>query len=137
MLLRSRRAGAKPAGLGAAGYDPSLIPLLKERDIALLGNDEVRVSAWQPSATSDAFWRLGDGDALFFVHRGSGVLGTEYGPLRYRAGDFCLVPRTTTFRFEPEEDTSVLLVEALEGRMQLPDRGMLGRTAVYCAGEFG
>jgi kynurenine formamidase len=38
LLLRSQRPGAQPA-FGAAGYDPSLIPLLKERDIALLGND--------------------------------------------------------------------------------------------------
>jgi kynurenine formamidase len=29
----------KPTGLGGAGYDPDVIPLLKERDIALLGND--------------------------------------------------------------------------------------------------
>jgi kynurenine formamidase len=38
LLLRSHRPGAQ-AAFGAAGYDPSLIPFLKERDIALLGND--------------------------------------------------------------------------------------------------
>src|SRR5262245_17027722 len=41
LLLRSRRPGAPPA-FGAAGYDPSLIPFLKERDIALLGNDQAQ-----------------------------------------------------------------------------------------------
>jgi len=41
LLLRSRRPGA-PAAFGAAGYDPSLIPFLKERDIALLGNDQAQ-----------------------------------------------------------------------------------------------
>jgi kynurenine formamidase len=41
LLLRSRRSGAQPA-FGAAGYDPSLIPFLKERDIALLGNDSAQ-----------------------------------------------------------------------------------------------
>jgi kynurenine formamidase len=41
LLLRSHRAGAQPA-LGAAGYDPSLIPFLKERDIGLLGNDSAQ-----------------------------------------------------------------------------------------------
>ena len=38
LLLRSHPPGAK-AAFGAAGYDPSLIPFLKERDVALLGND--------------------------------------------------------------------------------------------------
>ena len=36
LLLRTKRPGGKP-GLG--GYEPSLIPFLKERDIALLGAD--------------------------------------------------------------------------------------------------
>ena len=36
-----RRPGAPPA-FGTAGYDPSLIPFLKERDIALLGNDSAQ-----------------------------------------------------------------------------------------------
>jgi kynurenine formamidase len=41
LLLRSRRPGTQPA-FGSAGYDPSLIPFLKERDIALLGNDSAQ-----------------------------------------------------------------------------------------------
>jgi kynurenine formamidase len=39
LLLRTRRPGEAPANLGAAGYDPELIPFFKERDIALLGSD--------------------------------------------------------------------------------------------------
>jgi kynurenine formamidase len=39
LLLRTRRPGMADQGFGAAGYDPSLIPFLKERDIALLGAD--------------------------------------------------------------------------------------------------
>ena len=40
LLLRTRRSGsASTTGFGGAGYEPSLIPFLKERDIALLGAD--------------------------------------------------------------------------------------------------
>lgn len=38
LLLRTQRPGA-PAAFGSAGYEPSLIPFFKERDIALLGSD--------------------------------------------------------------------------------------------------
>jgi hypothetical protein len=38
LLLRTKRPGA-PAAFGSAGYEPSLIPFFKERDIALLGSD--------------------------------------------------------------------------------------------------
>ena len=36
LLLRTRKPGSPGAG---GGYEPSLIPLLKERDVALLGAD--------------------------------------------------------------------------------------------------
>jgi kynurenine formamidase len=39
LLLRTRRPGTTEPAFFAAGYEPSLIPLLKERDIALLGSD--------------------------------------------------------------------------------------------------
>jgi kynurenine formamidase len=39
LLLRTRRAGTASTAFGGAGYEPSLIPFLKERDIALLGAD--------------------------------------------------------------------------------------------------
>ena len=39
-----------------------------------------------------------DGDLLYFVHRGSGVFATEFGPLRYEPGDYVLLPKGTTFR---------------------------------------
>src|SRR3954452_22668870 len=107
----------------------ALAPSFGETPMPILGNDDVRISTWKPSGPR--FWRFGDGDALCFVHRGSGVLGTEYGPLTYRAGDYCLLPRTTTFRFDAEDDTELLIVESLEGRISLPDRGMLGRHAIF------
>ena len=105
-----------------------------EAPIPLLANDDVRISIWRPSG--EAFWRFGDGDALCFVHRGNGVLGTEYGPLRYRAGDYCLIPRTTTHRFDGDlrdggAPTELIVIESLEGRIELPDRGLLGRHAMF------
>ena len=38
LLLRTRKPGAAP-GAGGGGYEPALIPLLKERDVALIGAD--------------------------------------------------------------------------------------------------
>ena len=58
------------------------------------------------TATSEGrpeFLRDADGDELFFVHAGAGRLRTEYGPLDYRAGDYLVVPRGTTYRFEPAD----------------------------------
>ena len=42
-----------------------------------------------------------DGDLLCFVHRGSGLLETEFGPLTYREGDWVYVPKACTWRHIP------------------------------------
>ena len=39
LLLRSTRPDLPRGSFGAAGWDPSVLPFLKERDVAVLGND--------------------------------------------------------------------------------------------------
>jgi homogentisate 1,2-dioxygenase len=100
--------------------------------VALLANHEVRVSWWQrPEGTPGWFLRDADGDALYLVHEGEGRIETEYGPLEYRAGDYLLIPRGTTHRFAAESPTHLFVVESLEGALSLPDRGLLGRHALF------
>ena len=47
------------------------------------------------------FVRYVDGDLLSFVHKGAGLLETEFGPLRYREGDWVYIPKACTFRQVP------------------------------------
>jgi homogentisate 1,2-dioxygenase len=100
----------------------------------LLVNAEVTIGVWHVTSTADELLRDADGDLLAFVHTGRGVLATEYGPLRYRPGDHLVIPRGTTFRFEPAEPTHLLTVEAHGSAYRLPDRGMLGRHALFDPG---
>ena len=98
----------------------------------VVGNREVSIGWHRLSAPHRAeFKRDADGDELFFVHAGAGTLRTEYGPLDYRAGHYLVVPRGTTYRFEPTSPTDLLAIEAVGERFSLPDRGPLGRHAVY------
>jgi homogentisate 1,2-dioxygenase len=97
----------------------------------LLRNDELVIGVHRMHEGRPEFLRDADGDLLWFVHRGEGLLRTEYGPLRYREGDYLLLPRGTTFRFEPDGPTDLLAVEAVDGAFDLPDRGLLGRHALF------
>lgn len=97
----------------------------------LLTSDQAAVGLQRLTAASSAYLRDADGDLCWFVHQGEGRLSTEYGPLGYRPGDFLVIPRGTTFRFEPARDTTLLAVEAVEGRFRLPERGLLGRHAPF------
>ena len=98
----------------------------------LLANDEVRVGYWTLTAgRMPWFFRDADGDLVYFVHAGAGVLETEYGPLAYRAGDYLIVPRGTTHRWACDASSSVLCVEAVGGSVALPERGLLGAHALF------
>lgn len=99
--------------------------------VPLLANDDVTIG-WQRYESGRAeFRRDSDGDLLCFVQVGHGRLRTEYGPLDYRPGDYLVLPRGTTHRFEPSATTDLLAVEAAQSRFSLPDRGMLGRHALF------
>lgn len=96
----------------------------------VLENAEVRIG-WQALAAAppSVLLRNADGDTLYAVHSGEGVLRTEYGDLSYRPGDYLLLPRGTTFCFAPAAATELLAVEAVGERFSLPERGPLGRHA--------
>jgi homogentisate 1,2-dioxygenase len=97
----------------------------------LLANEQLTIGWARLEQGRAEFLRNADGDELFFVHRGRGRLRTEYGPLDYRPGDYLVVPRGTTYRVEPATPTELLVVEATGSGYALPDRGMLGRHALF------
>ncbi|HXO52753.1 MAG TPA: homogentisate 1,2-dioxygenase, partial [Mycobacterium sp.] len=76
------------------------------------------------------FVRYVDGDLLSFVHRGCGLLETEFGPLRYRQGDWVYIPKACTFRQVPdsgEHGASTLLMIQATDEFRVPPPGQLGR----------
>src|SRR5216684_718291 len=62
----------------------------------------VEISLCRPTAKMDYFFRNGEGDEVVFVHEGSGVLETIFGNVPYKEGDYVVIPRGTTYRFQPE-----------------------------------
>ncbi|MBT5812037.1 MAG: homogentisate 1,2-dioxygenase, partial [Rhodospirillaceae bacterium] len=48
------------------------------------------------------FLRNADGDDLFFVHEGEGVMETEFGPLGLQPGYYVWIPRGTLYRIVPD-----------------------------------
>ena len=50
----------------------------------LMWNGDIEVSVCKPTETTDGFYRNGEGDEVVYVHRGTGVVRTMFGPLAYR-----------------------------------------------------
>ncbi|HEY4621406.1 MAG TPA: homogentisate 1,2-dioxygenase, partial [Gaiellaceae bacterium] len=87
----------------------------------LMWNDDVEISLCRPESTMDYFFRNGEGDEVIFVHEGSGTLETIFGNVPYKDGDYVVVPRGTTYRFEPEGPQRYLVFET-PGLIEIPRR---------------
>jgi homogentisate 1,2-dioxygenase len=101
---------------------------------AVLSNAHLRFRQWRTEGKMDRLVRNGDGDELIFVHEGSGSLFCDFGHLRFRDGDYIVLPRGTMWRIECEGPVTALLIEATNDSYRLPDKGMLGAHAIFDPG---
>lgn len=99
---------------------------------AIMSNANTKVRYWRANTGAMSHLvRNGDGDDLLFVHNGAGELFCDYGHMSYRDGDYIVLPRGVAWRLEVREATDLLLIEATDDYYQVPDRGMLGRQALF------
>jgi len=75
--------------------------------------------------------RNSDGDLLYFCHKGSGHFLTDYGILEYRRGHYVVIRKCMTHTIVPNEKSNFFVVEATESLFEEPDRGLVGRHAIY------
>jgi homogentisate 1,2-dioxygenase len=106
----------KPGGLGRTG-DP-----IRGR-VCLLVNEDVSISRCRPEQAQRELYRNADADELVFVHRGSGSVATMFGRLPFRAFDYIVIPRCTTYvmDFDSVGDAELLVIES-RGLLGIPPR---------------
>src|SRR2546425_8672971 len=66
----------------------------------LLANQTAAMNVTAPRASMDYFFEHHSATMVFFVHQGGGTLETTFGPIAYGKGDFLVVPKGITHRFE-------------------------------------
>lgn len=98
---------------------------------AVLSNAHVVMRFWRTAGAMPRLARNGDGDELLFVHTGAGHLFCDYGHLAIGPGDYVVVPRGTMWRTEFDGAAEVVLIEATNEAYGLPDKGIVGRHAVF------
>jgi homogentisate 1,2-dioxygenase len=97
----------------------------------ILHNASVKMRFLKLDGKMDYLARNADGDELFFVHSGEGHFYCDYGHLEIRKGDYLVLPRSTMWRIEACAPIELLMFECTNGTIRAPDRGMVGRHAVY------
>jgi len=102
--------------------------------VAFLGNDDVRLYVSRRSKPMPFYFRNGDGDELLFVHRGEGVIETDFGPITFEGGDYIVIPRAVTYRVVPTTEDNFFLIVQSKTEFEQPEKGLLGQTALYDPG---
>jgi homogentisate 1,2-dioxygenase len=105
----------------------------------LMFNKDLIISVALPDQEMNYYYRDGEADLVYFVHEGRGTLETNFGLLPYHEGDYIIIPRGTTFRFQTAAGSPAsrfLTVEAY-GTIAPPNRyqnknGQLLEHSPYC-----
>lgn len=71
--------------------------------VPLLFNDDVVISVVHPDEPDQVYFSNGDGDDLYFISAGSGLLRTPLGDVRFGVHDYVFVPKGLLHRFIPDE----------------------------------
>ncbi len=121
-----------------AGLESQGDPITARR--LLMFNDDVEIAIARPANEQDYFFRDGEGDEVIFVHEGSGTLETTFGTLPFRAHDYVVIPRGTTYRFRPDGE-QLWLTFHTPGEIETPSRyrnryGQLLEHAPYSHRDF-
>ncbi len=73
--------------------------------VPLLGNGDVVLYVARPTEPMAYWYKFAHGDDVLFIHDGTGALETQFGTLRYRPGDYLVIPTGVLWRLLP--DTAV------------------------------
>jgi homogentisate 1,2-dioxygenase len=104
----------------------------------LMTNSDVTISIVCPTEKKmDIYYKNGEADEVIFVHDGTGWLHSQFGSLEIRKGDYVVVPRTTIYQFEWDEDPVRLLITESYGPVETVKRyrnelGQLLEHSPYC-----
>ncbi len=99
--------------------------------VALFKNSNLEIRCLRMRRSMDHLVRNADGDELVFVHAGAGDLFCDYGHMSFSEGDYIVLPRGTCWRISVETPLTLLLIEASNDSISLPEKGMLGRHAIF------
>lgn len=93
----------------------------------LLGNADVTISTVRASRSSELY-RNAAGDELVYLQGGRSRFESVFGAIEVHAGDYIVVPASTTHRWIVEDETEVeaLVLEAA-GHVRIPERYLTDR----------
>lgn len=82
--------------------------------VSYLENNHCKMYAAKPTKNPDYFFKNVYAHEYVFIHRGSGVLLSDYGSLPFVAGDQIIIPQATIYQmhFDSFDDNKIVVIES-------------------------
>jgi len=82
-----------------------------ESRTVMLFNSDVHISLAAPKKSmTDYFYKNADADELLFVHKGTGILKTMLGGIKFEYGDYLVIPRGMIYQITFDTEENRLLI---------------------------
>ena len=90
--------------------------------VPMMFNDDLAAYRCRPVVEQETIFRNGAADEVVYIHEGGGWLESNYGKVRYKPMDYLVIPRTTNYRFVPDDVSKedYLVIESF-GSVRIPD----------------
>jgi homogentisate 1,2-dioxygenase len=100
-------------------------------------NNEVVMSIAKPVENPDFYYRNANADEMIFIHKGTGVLDSQFGEMKFGEGDYIIIPGGILYRLNFETKNNHLLIVESFGPIEPPKRylnkfGQLLEHAPFC-----
>ena len=120
------------------GFDIPKVSDHLESRISLMLNNDLNISLSSPTNLEENyFYKNTDGDEVIFVHKGSGVLRSFVGNLKFFPGDYLVIPRGMIYSLKFEESDNRLFIVESYTPVYTPKRyrnyfGQMLENSPYC-----
>jgi homogentisate 1,2-dioxygenase len=103
----------------------------------LVANATAAMNVTAPAAPMDYFFEHHSATMVYFVHEGRGTLETTFGPIEYTSGDFLIVPKGITHRFELGAGRQYYwMYESFAGDPEKAESPSTGRFITHSASDY-
>ena len=120
------------------GFDVPKVADHLESRISLMLNNDLNISLSSPTnLEEDYFYKNTDGDEVIFVHKGSGVLRSFVGNIKFSSGDYLVIPRGMIYALKFNKGENRLFIVESYTPIYTPKRyrnyfGQMLENSPYC-----
>ena len=89
--------------------------------IPLFFNSDIAIYKAHVNKSMSTLYKNGHADEILFIHKGNGIIKTNFGNMNFIPGDYIIIPRGVIWQLEIKKNIEALVIES-KGQIQTPEK---------------